>query len=240
MRSQRKPKKRTRDKKARSERHGGIAFFVSLGALIFLSLFNFFLLPELWDSLVIAPLIRFGIGVFIGVWLAQGFLKGRFSVAIHEFKHRLISGLVGNKHKGFVVKKNSGEYRYEYTKETAQYNAFIALAPYWVPLFTGIALLLSLTLWRHNHTLIPLVVGVAYGVDLLMNTRDISPHQTDLTLTRGGYQVGVLYVIVMNATIFSYLISWVMQRLYGLKYLGYGLWQFVLHIVSYYREAAGF
>lgn len=143
-------------------------------------------------------------------------IKGRISVFIHEFKHSLISNFAGNRAKGMKIGSNSGHFTYEFSKDTAHFNAFIALAPYWVPLFTVPAIGLGYAFWRQDHIILVFLAGLGFGADLLLNTRDISPVQTDLTNLRGGYQVGLIYALAMNVTITSLLLAWVVQGPAGL------------------------
>lgn len=226
---------KAKDKK--QTRVGGFAFFSSLFFLLVLLILNSCLLPNLWDEVALHRTGSFALGIGPGVFFALYFIQGRSSVLIHEFKHSLISGLVGNRARELKVKRDSGHFEYEYTKSTAEYNAFISLAPYIIPLFTIPATLLAAAFWRHSHELMASVIGMGYGLDLVLNFRDISRRQTDLTMIKGGYSVGLLYVFAMNATILTILLAWIFQGILGLKYLVFGLWQVVLHIVAYYRSA---
>lgn len=216
-------------------RVGGLAFFSSLLALITLSIFNIPLLPALWFGEGPSRLAHFLLGMMPGIFLAMYCIQGKYSVLIHEFKHSIISGLVGNRAKAIKVKKDSGHFAYTYTSRTAAYNAFIALAPYWIPLFTVLALLIAFSLWRHNAINFCIAVGVGYGTDLVMNVRDISPRQTDLTLIRGGYKIGLTYVIAMNLALASFLLAGIMQGSFGLTYLVKSLW----HALLFFARLAG-
>jgi hypothetical protein len=46
--------------------------------------------------------------------------------------------------------------------------------------------------------------------------RDISPVQTDITLIRGGYSVGLLYISAWNFIIAALLFAWAFQGVEGL------------------------
>ena len=109
------------------------------------------------------------------------------------------------------INENSGSLQYEYTKKTAHYNAFIALAPYILPVFTCIASLITFAIQASNP-LVPLaIIGVAYGIDVLMNARDISPIQTDISLIRGGFYVGLLYIMAWNMITSALALAWAFQ-----------------------------
>jgi hypothetical protein len=198
---------------------GGFAFFLSLAALLPTGLLLTFL-----------TLLRVGeaegrvVMVFIGSILGGAIIShftiaGHLSVLIHEFKHSLVSNLVGNRHKAMKIEQASGYYQYTYTKQTAHYNAFISMAPYIVPVFTFFGMLLAIALFRDERELSIMVVGLGYGMDLLLNMRDISPIQTDISLIRGGFLVGLLYIGAWNLMILSMLCTWVLHGPLGLLQL---------------------
>jgi len=214
---------------------GGFPFFISLVSLLFLGTYFLTIIPSLLDSYAYNNWFRFIAGFILGCWAASIFIRGHISVFIHELKHSIISNLVGNKARGMKIRKRSGHFEYSYTQRTAGYNAFIALAPYWLPLFLVPACIIALTLWHHDHQLAVAVIGVGFGIDAMLNLRDISRVQTDITGITGGYSVGLLYIAAINLAIFSTLAAYVSQGTYGLKYLTYSLWQFMIHIVGYYR-----
>src|SRR5262249_1971789 len=149
--------------------------------------------------------------------------------------------LAGNRAKNMRVASESGDFTYEYTKRTAHLNAFIALAPYWFPLFTIVVTLpailsvIKIHLWFADHGLAVAIVGAAFGADLALNVRDISPLQSDFSVLRGGFRAGVLYVFFVNLTLFSILAAWVAQGPAGLIMLGKGWWQLMLGIVKLLR-----
>lgn len=214
---------------------GGFAFYLSLSCLTFVALFNVWLLPPLITEQTVSNWSYFGIGLFVGTWVALLGIRGKLSVFLHEFRHSVVSGLVGNRSRGMVYRGSSGHFKYEYTPKTAHYNALISLAPYFLPVFTFVGAFLAFILFRHSHQLMILVVSVGYGVDLVLNLRDISPIQTDLTTISGGYKVGLAFVVLMNVAIFTFVAAWVSQDLLGLKSIVYGHYRFMLNIVAWYR-----
>jgi hypothetical protein len=201
------------------QRVGGFAFYLSLLALtptsiIFLAL----TLPRV-SKADPATLSIFAITTILGAAFAQYGIRGHISVLIHEFKHSLVSNFAGNRHKGMEIHEDSGHYEYTYTKLTAHYNALISLAPYIAPVFTGIALGLGALFLRANALLYTGLVGFGFGIDLVLNLRDISPIQTDISTIRGGYWVGILYIAVWNLTILALVLAWVFQGVHGLTLL---------------------
>ena len=229
-----------RDRKSRKERGtdkkvGGFAFFLSLFFLSALGSFNLLLIPALIDTQALLNWLYFAGGCLLGCGLAVLFITGHYSVFLHELRHSILSNLVGNKAKSMKVRKSSGHFEYQYTKATAEYNAFISLAPYFLPVFTVAGLIIGFATCYSNHKLVVLIAATGYGIDLVLNMRDISPYQTDLSLISGGYRIGLAYVIAINLTLFSIFAAWISQGPVGLKYLVYGLWRFMLQIVAYYR-----
>lgn len=195
---------------------GGFAFFLSLAALLPTGLLFFTLSIAQLRSADLKLAGIFLASCLFGAVLAQGCVRGHISVLIHEFKHSLISNLVGNKFKEMRINEHSGHVQYSYTKRTAHYNAFIALAPYIVPLFTFVATLVAIACFHGIEVGTLVVVGLAYGADLLLNVRDISPVQTDITLIRGGYSVGLLYIAAWNFIIAALVLAWAFQGTAGL------------------------
>lgn len=62
-----------------------------------------------------------------------------------------------------------------------------------------------------------LFLGVLYGIDMLLNIRDIGDHQTDFTEINGGYYIGLSFVIFMNLSIITFLLAWVFHQWQGTK-----------------------
>jgi hypothetical protein len=215
---------------------GGLPFFISLFCLLLLATVNLITLPSLIDTRAYYNWRWFIFGVIIGAMAAGTLIQGKLKVFIHEFKHSVVSRLAGNKEKRMKFRNRSGYYQYSYTQQTKKYNALISLAPYFLPLFTIFSLLLMFVpqLSENPNTLL-LLVGIAYGGDLVLNVRDISPVQTDITEITGGYTMGLLFILAMNITIFTFLAAWVSQGLFGLKALVIVLWEFMVHMFVYYR-----
>jgi hypothetical protein len=216
-----KPNENNKDKRPDPQDQvvGGFAFFLSLAALV----------PTGALFLVLAVLqirhaeanmaIGFIGSLVLGAILAQSLIRGHLSVFLHEFKHALISNLVGNKNKRMKVGRNSGHLEYAYTKKTAHYNAFIALAPYIVPVCTFFSVLIAFFIARDHPLRVSIIIGLGYGADLLLNARDISPIQTDISLIRGGYKMGLLYILGWNMLTSAIILAWAFQGFNGVAEL---------------------
>jgi hypothetical protein len=207
------------DSKEKDDLVGGFAFFLSLAALLPTGLMFATLTLLRVDTANSTPTLNFIFATLAGVAIAQMFIRGHLSVFIHEFKHSLVSNLVGNRHKGMKIGERSGHYQYAYTKSTAHYNAFISLAPYITPVFTFNSVALALIFLRGDRDIAAVVVGVGYGMDMLLNMRDISPIQTDISLIRGGYTVGLAYIAAWNLLTAALVFAWAFHGIKGLSML---------------------
>ncbi|MCX7952362.1 MAG: hypothetical protein N2654_01835 [Deltaproteobacteria bacterium] len=137
----------------------------------------------------------FGFLGFLGALSVQGKLR----VFYHEFKHKLVSGLVGNRPKKLEIKNAlEGEFEYEYSTETKHYNPFIALAPYFFPFVT----LFTTPFWTVflgvEKVIKEAIFVFSLSFDLTFNTSEISPEQSDFDAVPGGKLTGLVFVISMN------------------------------------------
>ena len=201
-------------------------FTKSGGPLFFLSLIVMFCLSITWCAALPAaynpetskrPLTLFLIAAAVGILVSRAILVYFISVFIHESKHMVASLIAGNKIKGMQVGMQEGHLEYEYTKDTAGYNAFIALAPYIMPLFTLIGFILGICFPSEGNTRLLLMLGLGVGIDFIMNTRDIGPHQTDFQSIRGGFPVGLVYVLSVNVLILAAVLTWVLGGFDGFE-----------------------
>ncbi len=212
----------TDDNTAETEKQepvGGLAFFLSLFLLLpaaFVLLVFSFSYVTLDNAHHLAILAATSI---VGALSARAFIKRHVSVLLHESKHSLVSNLVGNKRKKMHIDANSGFFEYSFTKETAHFNFLIALAPYIVPVFSFISTILLLAMGFKERWQAIALVGLGYGADFLLNVRDISPIQTDISLIRGGYSFGLTYIAAWNMVIFALVIAWTLDGGAGLTHL---------------------
>ena len=205
------------DDEIKSHKSGGIFFYITLLSALILATANLLALP----GIMARPKswLLFILGILVGVLLALNFFVGRFSVGCHELKHYLLAAFAGNKYKKMKVNGEDGYYQYSYTRDTAKYNAMIALAPYWFPLMTIVCILFMFPTHYSIKKAEFVLLGIGMGADLIMNTRDISPIQTDLTNVIGGYKIAIIFIIVMNLTILTFAAAWVSGEVDGLKNL---------------------
>lgn len=210
---------RSKDKRKKPSKIGGFFFFISLLIFLFISCSGLVALPSTLPGSSLPNLLWFSLAGAMGYAIAKMILRAHISVLIHESKHMIVALLAGNRAKGMRVTKDSGHFEYEYSDESAGYNAFISLAPYYVPLFTVLALIGAFLLLREQHLQMVILVGLGWGMDVSLNTRDISRYQTDFSGLIGGFPIGVAYVLAVNLVIFIALLAWVAAGFAGLQSL---------------------
>jgi hypothetical protein len=199
-----------------SEQIGGFAFYLSLVLLLPTSILFFRIAISQIRHSETSSALLFTISLCAGMYLAHRLIRDHLSVLIHEWKHEVISNLVGNRNKKMEINQNSGSLQYEYTKRTAHFNAFIALAPYILPVFTFLGALICFAINAPSSNLGVIIIGLAYGIDLLLNARDISPIQTDISQIRGGYGIGLTYILVWNLLTLSLALAWAFNGASGI------------------------
>lgn len=208
-----------RTKEESKSKFGGLAFFSSLVFLTLIALLNISQMAPLWNESSGQRLLHLLFGLIPGIFIGYYLIKGKYSVLIHEFKHSIVSSLAGNKWRGMKVDEASGSFTYAYSKRSAPFNAFISLAPYWFPLALILATLVGLTFWRHDHLALLTALGVGIGADIVMNARDALPYQTDFQVIRGGYIIGIWYVLAMNLALYSSISIWAIADTQGLIHI---------------------
>jgi hypothetical protein len=212
---------------------GGPPFFFSLLCLVILTLSSLWVILVNFGLLNKTPLLLFAATAAGGAWLSYVFVSGRLNVLIHEFKHSFVSSLVGNKAKKLkITSRETGHFEYSFTKDTAKYNALIALAPYFLPLFSFPMFMIGFGLSFKDVEVSPALFGLLYGMDVYLNVRDVGEHQTDFTSITGGYLVGISFVILMNLAILLIYLAWVGLGFEGLKLLILGLGEFLLLFIK--------
>jgi hypothetical protein len=212
---------------------GGIPFFFSIFCLIIFTLATSLKLLTLIDSDILIQLGLFSGAGLSGAWLSYLLISGKISVLLHEFKHSFVSSLVGNKAKELkVTSKETGHFQYSFTKDTAKFNALISLAPYYLPLFSFPIYALGIVFYLQEIDFSPIILGLAFGADLLLNIRDIGSHQTDFSKITGGFWVGLLFVFLINLAILLVYIAWTSFQVDGFLLIFHGLAEFLLFSFS--------
>lgn len=200
------------------EKVGGVGFFISCFALlplsIILTIFAAIAVSKSEDPI---RFVYFLPGLLLGFFIAYCFIRSTLSVLLHEIRHSILSTMAGNKWRKLNVTKTAGSFEYAYSEDTEHFNVFIALAPYWLPMFTVLALAISLGFFLDTPRLFLACVGVGIGIDLVLNLRDISPIQTDFSNIKGGFPLGLLYVSAMNLILIAVITIWVARETDGYR-----------------------
>jgi hypothetical protein len=202
---------------------GGVTFFVSLLVLYLLGICNLIIVVSFISTESLFRWRYFIIGGIGGAAFAHYFIRGHIAVFLHELKHAVLANLAGNRAKGMKIDEASGHFEYSYTKETAHMNALISLAPYFLPVLFVPCLGISYALAWNYPPVVLVCAGIGYGADLVLNIKEISPWQSDLTGIRGGFPIALAYIIAMNLALFSFIAAWASAGFEGLQLLFFGL-----------------
>lgn len=131
---------------------------------------------------------------------ATGLVRGeRAYVFAHEFTHAAAAWLHGAKVFAFVIKSDSGHV------DLSRMNAFIALAPYWIPLYALAVVLLYRVLswgasWPHAEQAFLAAMGAALAFHFCHTARALwSTHQTDLDHL--GLTLSLSLIALLNAAV---------------------------------------
>jgi len=216
---------------AKSSSNGGISFYITTILLFLILVNNVKYFPKLLEQSSASSLFYLAIGIALGMLVGYIVIHGHTKAFIHELKHLIVAILAGNRVKDFHFRNNAGHLKYQFTETTKKFNALIALAPYFLPLFTIPTLILMGFLWNLEHNYQIILLAMAFGFDFFANIRDISPAQTDISTIRGGYFVGLVFIIVINFVLFSLLLTWCLQGISGLFGLLYFAWSNLISLV---------
>jgi hypothetical protein len=211
---------------------GGGAFFFSFLVIVPTALFSVWFLITQNSGESLHYIGRFALGACGGGVLAGLLIRGHTAVFIHELKHSIVANLVGNKATNWRIRKNTGHFEYEFTEKTRGYNAFISLAPYWLPVFTLLCGAIGCAGWFGDREMIALITGLGWGADIALIARDIGPHQSDFSDLRGGFPIGLTYVAALNIIVLVLLLTLIGAGLPGLKLLGKAVWGALYSLIA--------
>lgn len=214
-----KTKKKEEKKQAKV---GDLFFYATLLLFLMLAGTGLLALPSVLGQGDLTYLPHLFVGLGTGMAVCFFVVRSYFSVFLHELKHMIVALLSGNRAKGMKISHASGHFEYEYSSDTESYNAFISLAPYYVPLAT-LPMIIALPFLTVAAPVKIFLLGFAYGIDLLLCIRDISPHQTDFSNILGGFYPGVAYVISLHIVFVSVLLVWSVSGFSGLEQFFYNI-----------------
>lgn len=153
---------------------------------LYLMCTHFRLSIPLWGS--------FLLGFAFASLLLIRFELGRTKTLIHELKHAVMVVLTGNILKGMRVSKYSGEVKYEIYEHSLHTASLIALAPYFMPLFSFPTLVAALIFENGESLTWAVALGAALGLDLTSAFNEMRPEQTDFRKILGGFLASGCYL----------------------------------------------
>ena len=119
-------------------RFGSLAFYFSiptasvLTAIVVTQTIYFFKT----HPIDISRIVIFSHSFLAGVLIASTLLSERMKTLVHELKHAVVIVLTGNKLKEISVGSGEGHVHYEAFKDRGHLEPFVAMAPYFFPLFS--------------------------------------------------------------------------------------------------------
>ena len=152
----------------------------------------------------------FSLGFALASLLLLRFELGRTKTLVHELKHAAMVILTGNILKGMRVSKHSGEVKYEIYEHSLHTASLIALAPYFLPLFSFPTLAAALLFENGESLLWALALGAALGLDLTSAFNEMRPEQTDFRKILGGFLASGCYLAGFHFMWVSVCAVWLM------------------------------
>lgn len=147
-----------------------------------------------------------------------------FQTWIHEFLHTVICIFTGRRIESFHATANDGGSVYSYGSP----NIVLSLAPYTIPFFTFILLLLRLII-PMRFKWFTLLIGFSFFMHLHAFIVQIKPYQTDLIAH--GLIKSYLYIfsfLPMNIGICLYSVD--MNLWYGIRYFFSESWKMITNV----------
>jgi hypothetical protein len=144
-----------------------------------------------------------GAGLYLGLW--YGLTKHRmgfWTTLEHELTHALFAWATFHRVVGFrATVSGGGHIRY-----TGRGNWLIAIAPYFFPTLSLIAILALTWLPDHDHRVGGALLGVTIAYHLCSTWSETHRHQTDLR--ECGWLFSTVFLISVNAFVFGLLIAY--------------------------------
>ena len=155
-----------------------------------------------------------------------------FRTFIHELKHALLVVFTGNKVKNFHVDTHTGHVEFQMCSTKVHFAPIIALAPYFLPIFSFPILAVCIFLEPLYGPILCLVLGLALAADISLGISEIHSHQTDLKKVMGGFLGSALYLSGVHLMWFAACIIWVQGGRAGYLFAGNVTWEFALRLAE--------
>lgn len=194
-----------------------IPFVLLLGGLAAISSFCFVLIKGL-DKEVFT---FFGLGAISSATIILTTPMPRIRTIIHELKHVVPVVLTGGRIRKFRASRDNGQVEFSLEEEDIPCVPYIALAPYYWPLFSLPVLIACMLLETQNKPLLALLLGCALTIDVITGISEIHPRQTDFKATYGGFPLAALFIASSYFFWINISLLWVFAGTQGYGYAGY-------------------
>ena len=202
-----KRKKKEPDTK---KRFGSLAFYFSIPTTTVLALLvggqTIYYFKH--HPLDISRIVIFSHSFLAGILVASTLFSERIKTLVHELKHAAVVVLTGNKIKEISVGSGEGHVHYEAYKETSHLEPFVAMAPYFFPLFSLPILIASFFIDPFYPTAALYCLGIFYGIDLTTGYLEITSYQSDLKRIYGGFIATRSFLISTNLLYLLLVLFW--------------------------------
>lgn len=212
-------KKRKIDKR----KIGSFSFFLAIPTMYIVAILSLLSLFVIFKSIGTQKevWISFLIGAIGTVSVIAGADMQTFRTLVHELKHAILVLFSGNKLTGMEVNSGTGSVDFSLYEDKDHFHPFIALAPYFLPLFSFPVLLVAMFLETNYRLPLSLVLGVALSADVMLGYQEWHPHQTDLKRMFGGYFSSGLFINGFFLMWTSLCALWLACGINGFGYLFY-------------------
>ena len=162
----------------------------------------------------------FAAGVVAAATIVGGMKLHRFRTFVHELKHAVVVILTGNRIYDFRVDKHTGHVKYSLTHDTLRFAPLIAIAPYFLPLFSVPVLVACLIFDQTFSNWLCFILGFALTTDIILGFQEIHPHQTDIKNSFGGIILVGLFIVSIQIMWTSICLLWVTAGRDGFIFAG--------------------
>ncbi len=162
----------------------------------------------------------FAAGVLASGTIVGGMKLHKFRTFIHELKHAVVVVLTGNRIYDFRVDKHTGHVKYSLTHDTLKFAPIIAIAPYFLPLFSVPVLVVCLALDQTFCNWLCFLLGFSLTADIILGFQEIHPHQTDIKNSFGGIILVGLFIVSIQIMWTSLCLLWVTAGRSGFIFAG--------------------
>lgn len=174
---------------------------------------NYIIEEEIWSS--------FALGIVASLGIIATRKMPKFRTFIHELKHFFAVVFSGNKVKDFQFDTHTGHVEFAMYSNKVHFGPFIAMAPYFLPLFSFPVLIACFIFEEWNKPLLCGLLGITLAADISMAYKEIHPYQTDFKKIFGGFPICAFYLAGFHFMWTSLCLLWVLGGVDGYLYALY-------------------